>query len=315
MLSLPARIALPLTLLLFWPAVGRAQTKPAFEPAALADIRQELGETPQLIFWVDAKTLRSSAFYAGMANSAESLFKKAFVSSKCMRKTKLADFDHALLLGSDFDTPKERGYLAVSGSFDAPKLLKCLASELKWNQTQEGGTILYEETSGTVKSRFYAAGPNVFVLLASNWAKPVAPGTGKLGKGQIAALAGVNVLAIHYEPSGGQEFKIMEGTAVAGTDLDVNGHVVFNRTQTAIEYQKKADAAKQQIVSSGLPVSKNIRFVRTNKRIDAHATVTTSEFVLLMGFIENALGGSGGSNTSAPPSSPGTNPPVVPGSN
>ncbi len=294
--------------LLPMPAPAHAQTKPTQSNPAFSTLlpvlRQELGETPQLILWADAKSLRASAFYTGAANTVESLFQKATASSKCLKKMKFSEFDQALLLGSELESAKERGYLAISGSFDAAKLLKCLASEFNWTRNQVGGTVVYQETSGSVKSSIFAAGKNAFVLVAGTWAKPVTPGSGTLGNGTLAGFTGSNVLAAKYDPPAGQDFKALEGTATAASDLSLKGFVLFNRTKDAIDLQKKADSAKQQLAVAGLPLSKSLKIVRTNKRIDAEAGLTTSEFVMLLTLLENAMGNSN-ANPSSPPPSPG----------
>lgn len=278
-----------------------AQTKTVFPPATLTLIQQELGEIPQLLLWLDAKSLRASSFYTGMANTFGSVFQKFVTSSTCVRKMKFADFDYALLLGSDLETSKERGYLTVSGSFDAPKLLQCLSVEHKWTQTREGGVIIYQQTSGTTKSTIYAAGKNAFVMFEGTWVKPVTPnGNTLLSKGELSNFATGSVLSFKYDAPTGQEVKSAEGVANAGTDLSINGAVVFHKTKTAMEYQRKMEEAKKQISTLGLPVFKNLKITRTNKRIDAEVSITTAEFVILLNFLEQAIGNKNSSPTSTP---------------
>lgn len=280
---------------------ARAQT-PAFDAGFFQVVNAELKEKPHLTAWADVKNLRTSTFYTTAQNTIGGMLTNALSQSKCFKKITLADLDYALLLMSDLDGGggDERGYIAVNGNLDAPKLLKCLAADQGWSLTTLKNYPAYLTSSGNDKSYAYAVGNDTLVLVSDTWANRLDPGKNVLGAGKLSGFVKSRMLAVQLDKAPKEtKLKSATGELKVGTELEFSGSATFLKEKDAIEMQKTADQFKKQGTGAGLTFANTLKLTRTKTRLDGTMTMTASEFIVVMSLLNTAIWGG-----STPPKTP-----------
>ncbi len=259
-----------------------AQVSPA--PKLSRAVRTELKSTPNILLWVDVKAFRNSNFYPVVSTTVHSVQKMLLKSSKCMKHLTPSNVDYVLVAISK-KKHKESGYISLSGSFSASKLVNCLGRDQKMKRTTFKGYPAWQDK----KDEFLYAPSMGSMVLIKAVGHAVHPRKGILGQGHIRKLRSSRFLVADIGSMRKRDgFKALVGHGTLGSKMLFKGSVYFHSVDEARKAMSQLKGVTGNVLAQ--PLTKTLTFRRRGATIFADYSMDTTQLTYLNSTLSMLLG-------------------------